>query len=207
MNRLIVIGASGHGKVVADIAELNGYSDLAFLDDAQGLVEVAGHPVAGPVSAFSDFIGCDFVVAIGNAEVRCRIQTRLECAGARVVSLVHPSAVVAKDVVVGVGSVVMAGAVINVSSILGKGCIVNTGASVDHDCVVGDYSHISVGAHLAGAVSIGKKTWVGIGAVVSNNVSICADCMIGAGAVVVKDILTAGSYVGVPAHMLKAVAY
>lgn len=201
MNRLVIIGAGGHGKVVADIAHLNGYEDIVFLDDNPGLSEVDGYRVVGPVSSFGRHGSCDFVVAVGDAGVRSRIQTRLEDAGECVVTLVHPSAVVAGDAEIGAGSVVMAGAVINPSASLGRGCIINTGATVDHDCAVGDFAHVSVGAHLAGAVSVGDGTWVGIGAVVSNNISICPGCVIGAGAAVVRNINVPGTYVGVPAKL------
>lgn len=202
MNRLTIIGASGHGKVVADIARLNGYGEIAFLDDAPGLSEVSGHPVLGPVSAYPGRMQDDFIVAIGDAATRCRIQEELTGAGAKLITLVHPSAVVAKDAKMGAGSVVMAGAVVNPSAKIGRGCIVNTCASVDHDCAVGDFAHVSVGAHLAGGVAIGDGTWIGIGAVVNNCLSICPNCMVGAGSVVISDIDDAGTYVGVPARLV-----
>lgn len=199
--RLIIIGASGHGKVVADIAINSGYQDIAFLDDADEATECAGFPVVGKVSdAASLSDDADFIVAIGNAGVRKTIQNEISDA---VTTLVHPAAVIGAGVKIGKGSVVMAGAVINPYARIGEGCIVNTCASVDHDCVVGDYVHISVGAHLAGNVHVGSGTWVGIGATVSNNVAICPDCMIGAGAVVVRDITEPGTYVGIPAKKLE----
>ena len=120
-----------------------------------------------------------------------------------IVSLVHPSAVIAPNVKIGVGTVVMAGAVINPWTKIGQGCIINTCASVDHDCRIGDFVHVSVGAHVAGTVIIGDNTWVGAGATVSNNIEIVEDCMIGAGAVVIADITEHGTYVGVPAKKLK----
>lgn len=92
---------------------------------------------------------------------------------------------------------------VNSDTVIGNGCIVNTGATVDYDNRIADYAHISVGAHTAGTVGIGRGTWVGIGAVVSNNVDVCAGCMIGAGAVVVRDITVPGTYVGVPARLLR----
>lgn len=201
MNRLVIIGASGHGKVVADIARLNGYEDIVFLDDAPGLDEVAGYRVAGPVALFPSYRDRDFIVAIGSADIRRRIQSELQNTSVSIVSLVHPSAIVAEDVRIGAGSVVMAGAVVNPSSVIGKGCIVNTGATIDHDCAVGDFVHVSVGAHLAGTVTVGNSAWIGIGAVVSNNLWICPGCMIGAGAAVVGDINAPGTYFGVPARM------
>ncbi|WP_329739870.1 acetyltransferase [Enorma massiliensis] len=203
MNRLIIIGASGHGKVVADIAKLSGYTDIAFLDDAPGLKVVSGYPVLGAVSTFSAFSQDDFFVAIGNSDIRRRIQDEISSSGARLVTLIHPSAVVAQDVVIGEGTAVMAGAVINPSVRIGRGCIVNTSSSVDHDCVVGDYVHVSVGTRLAGSVCIGSGSWIGIGAVVSNNLSVCPNTMIGAGAVVVRNIELPGTYIGIPAEQIQ----
>lgn len=198
LNRLVIIGASGHGKVIADIAILNGYKDIVFLDDDENIKSCAGFPVVGQVTNAIGMTG-DKIVAIGNAATRERIQAKLD----NVVTLIHPNAVISKRVKIGKGSVVVAGAVINSDSVIGDGVIINTGASLDHDCVIENFVHVSVGAHVAGTVVIGKRAWVGAGAVVINNLNICGDCMIGAGAVVVKDISIPGTYVGVPAKRLK----
>ena len=198
LSRLVIVGASGHGKVIADIAKLNGYDDIVFLDDDEAVTECAGYPVVGSSCDFTK-VEKDVVIAIGNAKIRSRIQEQYESQGFHLVTLIHPNATVADSAQIGVGSVVMAGAVINPYAKLGKGCIVNTCASVDHDCEVRDYVHVAVGAHLCGTVSVGAYTWIGAGATVSNNISICSECMIGAGTVVVKNIEEAGAYVGVPA--------
>ncbi len=197
MKKLVIIGAFGHGRVIADIAELCGYNEIVFLDDDESIKFCGGHPVTGKSSIVQDISG-DVAVAIGNAASRQRISGSIE--EARLATLVHPSAVVAKDVVLGAGTVVMAGAVINPGSKMGTGCIINTASSVDHDCVLGNFVHVAVGAHVAGNVNIGDRTWIGAGATVSNNVTICSDCMTGAGAVLIKDIREAGTYVGVPAE-------
>ncbi|MGN0170900.1 MAG: acetyltransferase [Lachnospiraceae bacterium] len=205
MKRIAIIGASGHGKVVADIARLNHYKEIVFLDDDRTLILCGRYPVVG-VSAYSlDYVRkeYDLVVAIGNAEIRKKMQEQIEAEGHRCATLIHPSAVISEDVEVGSGTVVMANAVINPGTKIGKGCIINTGATVDHDNVLGDYVHISVGAHLAGTVEVQERTWIGVGAIVSNNIAICSDCMIGAGAVVVKNIEEEGVYVGVPARKVK----
>ena len=194
LKKLVIIGASGHGKVIADIAVQNGYEEILFLDDNESLIECAGFPVVGKTCEAINIDG-DKIVAIGNALIRERIQNDLN----NTVSLIHPNAVIGRRVEIGKGTVVMAGAVINSDTVIGDGCIINTCSSVDHDCKVGDYVHISIGAHVAGTVEIGERTWIGAGATVSNNVSICSDCMIGAGAVVIKDIDKAGTYFGVPA--------
>lgn len=204
LKKLIIIGAGGHGKVVADIAKLNGYLEIAFLDDDESVKSCLGYPVLGKSDIAVKYSDADFFVAVGNSGIREKIQERLMKEGLHLVSLIHPNAVVADSVEIGKGTVIMAGVVINPDAKVGAGCIVNTGASVDHDNVVEDYAHISVGSHLAGMVHIGKRTWIGAGVVVSNNINICDDCMLGAGSVVVKDIETAGIYVGVPAKKKKS---
>lgn len=196
MKRLLIIGASGHGKVVADIARLNGYQKIAFLDDDPAAKQCGQYPVIGTSSDVRNIDG-DVIVAIGNAKIRRRIQCSV--GSERIITLIHPSAVVS-DAQIGCGTVIMAGAVINPGAVIGEGCIINTSSSVDHDCRVGDYVHIAVGAHVAGSVEIGDETWIGAGATVSNNMSICPGCMIGAGAVVVSSIGISGTYVGIPAR-------
>lgn len=198
MNRLTIIGASGHGKVVADIAALTGYKEIVFLDDNESIKECAGYPVIGKSTEAPDG---EVFVAVGNPQIRKRLMEFYRDRKQPV--LIHPNAVLAEGVEIGEGTVVMAGAVINPDVKIGQGCIVNTSSSIDHDCSIGDFVHVSVGAHLCGTVKIGDETWIGAGATVSNNVNICGNCMIGAGAVVIKDIDEQGTYIGVPAKMIK----
>ena len=190
--------ASGHGKVVADIAECLGYSDILFFDEDASIKVCAGYPVNDFTKELPDG---DVFVAIGNTENRKKYMEQYHNRYFPV--LIHPNATVAKSARIGDGSVVMAGAVINSDTVIGKGCIINTCSSADHDCIIGDYVHIAVGAHLSGTVNIGECTWVGAGAIVRNNVDICGYCMVGAGALVVKDIKHPGTYIGSPAKELK----
>ena len=200
--QVIVIGASGHGKVVADIVRRSGDTLLGFLDDNETLPpEIAGIPVLGKVVDFAKYPDASFVVGIGNSAIREKIVRQLD--NVRWYTAIHPSAVISTlDTQIGAGSVVMANAVINTSAHIGAHCIINTSSVVD-DNHIGDFTHISVGSKLGGTVSIGTHTWVGIGATVSNNVSICDHCMIGAGTVVIRDIKESGTYVGVPARKIK----
>ncbi|WP_392461562.1 acetyltransferase [Streptococcus parasuis] len=203
-DKLIIIGASGHGKVVADIAiKMNKWQSIAFLDDDESIKTSMGLEVIGRTAdAFTYKDEADFFVAIGSNTTREKIQEKLIEQGINVICLIHPSAVIGTNVEIGFGSVVMAGVVINSSSRIGNGCIINTSSSLDHDNMIEDYVHISPGVRTAGSVSIGKGTWLGIGSVVSNNVNICSGCKVGAGAVVVKDITEPGTYVGVPVRKI-----
>lgn len=195
--KLTIIGASGHGKVAANIAKLCGYDELEFLDDAPSVKTCVDIPVTGP-SSDADKKENALFVAVGKAAIRKRL---METGRGRYFStLVHPNAVIAENSQVGEGSIVMAGAVVNPCTVIGRGVIINTCSSVDHDCRIHDYVHVAVGAHICGNVEIGEGTWVGAGSTIINNVKICDGCMIGAGAVVIKDIDEPGIYVGVPAR-------
>lgn len=201
--QVIVIGASGHGKVIADIVLKSGDTLLGFLDDCETLPpEIIGIPVLGKVAEYAKYPEASFVIGIGSSAVREKIALRLD--GVRWYTAIHPAATVsALDTHIGAGSVVMANAVVDPSAHIGAHCIINTSAVVEHDDRIGDFSHISVGAKLGGTVSVGAHTWVGIGSTVSNNVTICDRCMIGAGTVVIHDIKESGTYVGVPARKIK----
>ena len=205
MKSIAIMGASGHCKVVADLALLNGYDDIVFIDKNPEIDMLGEYPVADEDTDLDYYIEkkYDFVVGIGEAGIRRKVQEMLEARGVNIVTLVHPAATVAYDVEIGVGTVVMAGAVINPGTTIGKGCIINTTASVDHDNMIGDFCHISVGAHTAGTVVMGDNCWLGIGAIISNNINIGSDVFMGAGTVVVKDITNPGRYFGMPARRIK----
>lgn len=195
--KVIIIGASGHGKVVADIIQKSGDRVVGFLDDNPGIGKsFIGFSVFGKVDDYRKF-EAEFVVAIGDANIREKIARRMS--DAIWYTAIHPTAVISDiDVEIREGTVVMANAVINAGAKIGRHCIINSSAVVEHDNRISDFVHVSVGAKLAGTVKIGRGTWIGIGASVSNNINICGNCTIGAGAVVIKDIGKAGTYVGVP---------
>lgn len=203
MNKLIIIGGGGQGEVVADIARQRGYDGIGFLDDDENCRICSKYPVIGRVADAVRYRDSDFIVAIGDTDIRCKLQMRLVKQGMRVVSLIHPMAVVADTARIDIGSVIMAGGVVNPYAEIGQGVIVNTCASVDHDCVIGNYGHISVGAHLAGTVSLGKRVFIGAGTTIISNISICDNCIIGAGTTVLKNINEPGTYVGTPAKKIK----
>ena len=198
MNKLIIIGAGGHGKVIADNALKNGYTNISFIDDCI-VGDCIGFPVIGDSSEIEKFDdgNTDFIIGIGDNKIRKMIA---EKHNVNWVTLIHPSAQVAFNASIGKGTVIMAGAVVNTSAVVGSHVIINTCAVVEHDNIIGDYVHISPNAALGGTVKVGKCAHVAIGAIVKNNVDICDSCIIGVGSVVVKDIKEVGTYVGVPAH-------
>ena len=197
MNRLIIIGAGGHGKVIADSALKNGYTEICFVDD--NVTDYCmGFPVIGKCADLEKLNDgkTDFIIGIGNNAVRKQIAEKYNV---NWVTVIHPSAQIAINVSVGRGTVIMAGAVINACAFIDEHCIINTGAVIEHDDVIDEYVHISPNVTLGGTVHIGRNSHIGIGATVINNIDICDDCMVGAGAVVVKNIAEKGIYIGIPA--------
>lgn len=201
---LLIAGAGGHGKVVADAAAARGdFAKVAFLDDRfPGLESVASWPVVGRLAdlaaAAGRFQAC--VAAFGEPSLRLRILDAAEAAGYRLPALVHPAATVACGVRLGPGTVILAGAVVNIDATIGRGCIVNSGAVVEHDCVLDDGVHVCPGACLAGEVRIGRCAWIGIGASVIQRVTIGQRVTVGAGAVCTRDVPDDRTVVGVPAR-------
>lgn len=207
MNKLVILGAGGHGKVVADCAKCVGYIDIEFLDDNRHTDNVLGYSVVGGVSdaAKYDKSTTDFFVAIGNNRVRVDLLNRLADMGCGIATLIHPKTVVSEFASVDKGTLVMPGAVINAGAQIGFGAIINTGVCVDHDCKIGRGVHISPGAVLSGTVSVGEGTWICSGAVISNNVTIGAGSQIAAGAAVIKNVDDFVLVAGVPAEVKKRI--
>lgn len=197
MKNLCIIGAGGHGKVVADTAEALGYEEISFLDQAWPTRDIIGRwQIIGQPS---DIRGQRFC-AIGDNSVRARVFNSLSLHDSLV--LAHPSSVVSPSAQLGAGTYLAAGVVVNADVRVGCGVILNTGCSVDHDCILGDFVHVSPGARLAGNVEIGANSWIGIGAVVREGVRIGQDVIVGAGAAVVEDIQDGARVGGVPAKRI-----
>lgn len=205
MKRLAILGASGHGKVVAETAERCGWQVIEFFDDAWPQTTLNGvWSVVGDSSSLKGALHTydGVLVAIGNNSIRHRKLLDLEQAGARLCTLIDPSATVSRYALLEAGSVVFASVVVNADARIGLGAILNTGCSVDHDCVLGAAVHISPGARLAGGVRVGDLSWVGIGASVRQLVEIGRHATVGAGSAVVSDVADSITVAGVPARIL-----
>lgn len=203
---IAILGASSHGKVLAELAELNGYERIEFYDDAWPVKGLLEHwSIIGDTDdLFANLSAYDAcVVAIGNNIIRLSKLLLLYDKQAPLVSLIHPSAVVSSYAQLGVGSVVMANAVINPFAKLGLGCIVNTSAIVEHDCILGDAVHLSPNTALAGGCQLGDCVWMGIGSVTKQLITIGSSSILGAGSVAVKDIPNDVVVTGIPAKIIK----
>ena len=200
--KLLIAGAGGHGRVVADAAEATRrWSEIAFVDDQYPTLQKSGAwRVVGRVSELThlatQYAAC--LAAFGQPRLRLEVLERARMAGFELPVLVHPRAVVSPHVRLGAGTVVFAGSVVNIGTTGGIGCIFNTGATVDHDCELADGVHVCPGANIAGQVRIGARSWIGIGAVTRQGIRIGADVTVAAGAVCVKDIRDGVTVVGVP---------
>lgn len=199
--RLAVLGAGGHGRVVADSAAALGWIGSFFDDSLTGQID--GWKVEGDTASLltsaDRFDGV--IVAIGNNRSRLAWMVRLTAAGARLATIVDPSCRVSRWAVVGKGSFLAPGSIVSTGAILGAGCIINTAASVDHDCRLADGVHLSPGVHLSGAVEIGEASWLGTGTSVRESITIGCDAVIGIGSAVVKNIADEQTVVGVPGRI------
>ncbi|MBI4056117.1 MAG: acetyltransferase [Elusimicrobia bacterium] len=206
---IVIVGAAGQGKVVLDILSTQTrWKPVGFLDDSPSLKDsqFCGFPVLGPASDLARLRKEKIqaaIIAIGNNRVRASLFQKARELGFRLPTVIHPSAVIAKDVSMGDGVQVSPGAVIVTGSRLGNNIVLNTSISVDHDCLVSDHCYIAPGAHLAGNVTVGPFTWVGMGANVLQGLKIGTNVLLGAGSVLLSDAEDDTVIVGVPGRVLR----
>lgn len=208
---LIIWGASGHARVVADMVRLGGsYQVAGFLDSVDPSrrgSQFCGATILGGQEQLEQLRteGLEYILmAFGNCRARVTLGAEAKRHGFQLATVVHPKAVIAGDVSIGAGTVVMAGAVINPGTRVGENVIINTSCSVDHDCTIEEGVHIGPGVHLGGGVTVGRVSWLGIGAIVKDKVTIGHNSIIGAGAVVLKDISDNVVAFGVPAKVIRS---
>jgi len=203
---LLIVGAGGHGRVVAEAACIQGkWTRIAFLDDNKNLEIVAGWPVLDSLGQAEHYLTQypQLIVAIGNNKLRVQLINRFLEMGFQIPSIIHPTAFVSKTASIEPGCVILAQSALNTGAKIGLGCIINTGATIDHDCVLGRGVHLSPGVHLGGQVYIGDYSWVGVGVSIINNVKVGENTLIGAGAAIVTNIEANVTAVGVPAKVIR----
>ena len=196
-NKLVIIGASGHGGVVADLAIMLGYSVCFWDDDISKTMSnylVSEREKNAPENS-------SIIIGIGSNIIRENIS--LQYVDDSFITLIHPNSNISNNFKIGKGSVVLAGVCINNGVFIGNHCIINTGAVVDHDCVINDFVHISPNATLCGNVIIGKGSWIGAGAILIQGINVGKNAKIGAGSVIIKDIPDNATVVGNPGKIIK----
>lgn len=194
---MYLYGASGHGKVIAEIAEQNNTVIHAFIDQDVSKTNLLEYKVLHEIPDEE----IDTLISIGNNFTRKVIAESNPTLN--FVKLLHPKSIISKRCTINLGTVVMGGVTINPETKIGKHCIINTNSSIDHDCIIEDFVHISPNAALAGDVRIGEGTHIGIGANIIQGVKIGKWCTIGAGAVIIRDIPDGATVVGNPGRILK----
>jgi sugar O-acyltransferase (sialic acid O-acetyltransferase NeuD family) len=197
---IMIIGCGDHGRVVADIARACGEVVSGFVDDNPASVS-ADLKVEGPIRDVVPRLAAShrFVVAIGSAIARRTLMDVVLLAGGELVTLIHPSAIIAPDVRVGAGTVVMAGAIVNTGTTIGRGVIVNTGSILDHDNLIEDNVQIAPGCTLAGRVTCRHDCFIGSGATIIPRVVVGEGACVAAGATVISDVRPRMLVAGCPA--------
>lgn len=207
---VIVLGAGGHARVLIDALRRAGTEVIGTTDRDPALSgqSVGGVKVLGGDEALERYARADVLLVngVGSVDVdaaRQRLFERLKERGFRFATVVHPSAVIAADVVLAEGAQIMAGVILQAGSTIGKNVIINTRAAVDHDCRISDHVHIAPGATLSGGVTVGNNTHIGTGASIIHNIHIGRNCLIAAGAAVVRDVPDGIAVGGVPAKEIR----
>jgi sugar O-acyltransferase (sialic acid O-acetyltransferase NeuD family) len=203
--KVAILGAGGHAKVVADALLAGSQCTLVgFFDDNPSLhaQSLLGFPVFGPLRRWSDYQLDAVVIGIGDNQARHEIFKQVKSANAKLINVLHPRAVLGRNVRLGEGVVLFGNVVVNADTCIGDNVVLNTACTVDHDCTIGSHSHIAPGANICGEVRIGEGVLVGVGTNIIPGISIGSWSTIGAGAVVTNNVPPGSKMAGIPARAI-----
>jgi sugar O-acyltransferase (sialic acid O-acetyltransferase NeuD family) len=200
--RIVIVGAGGHGREVLDVVEaVGGFEVVGFVDDGtpdQALLADLGHRLLGGTEALADLGDVAVLLGIGDPRIRADVAERVTAAPAP--AMVHPMASVGSRCRIGAGSVVAAGARLTTNVTLGHHCYVGPNASIGHDTVLEDFATVYPGAVASGSVRVGRAATIGAGASVKQGLNIGPRALVGMGAAATHDVAEAATVVGVPAR-------
>lgn len=200
VNNVYIYGASGHGKVIADIIQASGYTLAGWIDDDK----------SKNCLSWEDFCTlhtqANIALGIGSNHIRASIANKIKSAGYNLPIFIHPTAVISPSAMIKEGTVVMPLCIVNADTHIESGTIINSGSVIEHDCFIGEYAHISPNSSIAGNVIIGKYTHIGIGASIIQGITIGEESAIGAGATVICNLPSHVTAIGTPAKIIKGLS-
>ncbi|NNE76889.1 MAG: acetyltransferase [Pricia sp.] len=211
MENIVIIGASGHGGMILDCVEKEGrYNVLGFVDSFKEKgVKLNGYEILGSeedLPLLIDKLNIEgALLAIGNNWTRKKVADKIgEIApDLKFVTTIHPTATIARNVEIGIGTVIMAGAIINANAVMGDFCILNTNSSLGHDGIMYNFSSIASGVCTGGNLMLGSYSAISLGANIIENITIEEHSIIGAGSLVVKNVKGYSVVYGSPARIIR----
>jgi UDP-perosamine 4-acetyltransferase len=208
---VIILGAGGHAQVLADTLLSNSKGIIGFTDQNVALADTRplGIEILGSDEILDRYkpdsvLLVNGIGSVDSTQCRASIYSRMKQQGYRFATIVHPSAVIGREVVLAEGVQVLAGAVIQTGTVIGENSIVNTKASIDHHCHIGAHVHLAPGVVLSGGVTIGDCVHMGTGTIVIQGVTVGTGCLVGAGALVLADVESGSKVVGAPARRIRS---
>jgi UDP-perosamine 4-acetyltransferase len=199
--RLLILGAGGHGRAVADVAAECGWTVAGFTDRAPGPGVLGRDDDVAALARSARIDGA--VVGVGNTALdrRAELFAVIRKAGVTLPALVHPRAIVSRSSTVGEGSVVFGGAVLGAHVTVGENVVIYSGVVIEHDCQIGAHAYLAPGVILSGAVTVATGAFIGAGAVILPGITVSAGATLAAGAVVTRDVAPGTTVMGVPARI------
>ena len=201
---VIILGAGGHAKVLADILIRMSVKIIGFteIDNTRVGKRLLGIPILGHDDVILGYNASEVALvnglgSIGRTEKRKHIYAKYKAGGFSFAKVIDPNTIIANSATISEGVQIMAGAVIQPDSSIGENTIINTRASIDHDCIIGSHVHIAPGVTLSGGVTVGDGVHIGTGAIVIQGVRIGSNSMIGAGTLVLRDVMEGTRVVGI----------
>ncbi|WP_223634642.1 acetyltransferase [Planococcus sp. 4-30] len=203
---IILIGDSGHGKVITDIVKSNGDDVVAKLDDKYSEIFIEDGCLYGPLSHVKELIEekrAKVIVSIGSNPIRRKVVERLNLLDKQYATCIHKQTIISPSAKIGLGSVIMPGAIVNADAHIGIHSIVNSNSVIEHECIIEDFAHLSPGSIMAGGVELCEGVHIGAGATIIPLKKVGQWSVIGAGSVVIADIKEFSTAVGIPAKVIK----